>query len=360
MYRSTDLPLIIRLASGCVEEEQEGSSSGSSYSITRLVASCLDPADSPHVVMALLDTVGQSALTALMEMGSENAMIVAGLELIKSLAVSLPANELLQVLSLKCIQQLCRLMTGSGGEGVYSGVASRLPPATVSVLWEATGLLASRLAVCASAVAATHVPGCNDGDYRMLQALPLSVEEVVAVFHQVCDHLCTELATITTESQSDSSGLLVAVAFLRGAARWVLTIMEGDWKDSALVQIDTYQQSGGADLQRQQVMNHLVTERQERIRVTLSAQKRHLYSGVFNSALPFLMSRISTMSSHESDTQLQLLNDLFQLIIDYTECQFVNLPKNGVTTLYEITLSAMVTFVKRQMAERPEGTERKS
>ena len=356
MYRSADLPMIIRLISGCTESENHNSSH--SHSLCHLVASCRDAAESQHPVMELLTTVGGSIITALMEMGFENAMIVSGLGVIQGIAVSLPAYELLQVLSLDCIQQLFRLMTGSAGEGVYQHVVSRLTPETLSKLWEVTGLLASRLAVCASAVAGMHVAGCNDTEHLMLEALPLPVADIIAIFGQVCDHLCTELAVITTDAQKDSSSLSVAIAFLRGAARWVLTVSEGDWGDGDLVQIDTYQGTSAESLQRQHTINQLLSERQERIRGTSGVQQRQLYNGVFNAALPFLMSRISTMTLHESDTQLLLLTEIFQLIVDYTECQFVNLPKNGVTTLYEVTLGAMMAFVKRQMAERPEGSER--
>lgn len=357
--------MIIRQASGCTEAESfdgnhnSSASQSNRHSVMKLVSSCVD-ADNSAAVLALLNTVGGTVMTAVMEMGFENAMVLSGLELFKVLAVNLPAHELLQVLSLDCTQQLFRLMTGSAGEGMYQQVVARLTPETLSKLWEVTGLLASRLAVCASAVAARPVPGYNDFDQHMLQALSLPVEAVVAIFGQVCDHLCSELAGITTDAQSDSTSLLVAIAFLRGAARWVLTVCEGDWRDGDLVQIDTYQGIGeGVDLQRQHTINQLLSQRQERIRATSLAQQRQLYSGVFNAALPFVLSRISTMSSHEADTQLLLLTEIFQLIVDYTECQFVNLPSGGVTMLYEVTLGAMVAFVKRQMTESPGGVERK-
>lgn len=363
MYRSVVLPTVIRVACGCTESystSNPNSSSSSRQSVIDLVLSCRDPGDLQHPVLELLQSVGGAVVSGLMEMGGENAMVASGLEWIKGLAINLPAYELLQVLSLDCILQLFRLMTGSAGEDMYRHVVSRLTPETVSKLWEASGLLASRMAVCASAAAAVHVPGCNDRDQHTLESLPLAVSDVVAIFGQICDHLCKELAEFTTDTQSDSSELLVAIANLRGAARWVLSVSEGDWGDDDLVQIDTFQHGGnGVDLQRQHTINQLLTERQERILATSVAQQRQLYSGVFNSALPFLLSRISVMSLYEADTQLVLLTEVFQLIVDYTECQFVNLPKNGVTTLYEVTLSAMVTFVKRQMTVRPEALERK-
>jgi hypothetical protein len=357
MYRSLDLPMIIRLVSGCMEPDH--SRNNISHTISLLVTSCIDPTDSSRSLKERINTVGQCVVTTLTEMGNENSMILAGLNFVKGLAVSLPTYELLQALSLDFVQQMFHIMTGGGGDGIYSSIVSRLTPDTLSKLWEATGLFASRLGVCASGVAATHVQGCNDFDNLMFQLLSLSVDDIIAIFGQVCDHLCAELANITDSSRNDPSVLTVAIAFLRGAARWVLTVSEDDWMDSDLAQIDTYQENTtGIDLNRQHMVNQLITERRERIKSTSSAQHRKLYSGVFNTALPFVMSKICSLSTHESDVQLQLLHEVFGLIVDYTECQFVNLPSCEVVTLYEFTLTSMVTFANRQMAVQPTGRER--
>ena len=351
MYRSNEIPSLIRLSSGCTEHSNITCRLGQSVLDLVNSALALDTVGSSFSVVELLDTWIQCLLVALLEMGNENSMLTSGLALLRNVVIHLPPHELLQMLSLDCVSLFFQLMTGNDVEGVYGVVASRLCLENMSKLWEAAGLLASRVAICASAVAGTHISGLNDFDHFMFQALTLSMDEVVSIFSGVCDHLCTELASITTESRNDSSGFFLVIACLRGAARWVLNVSEDDWRDGDLLQIDTYRNDPDG-IQQQHMINQLLLERRERIKETSQNHQNRLYIGIFNSALPFLMSGISTLTIHESETQLELLNDTFRLIIDYVEFQFANLPRKCVMTLFDMTLQAMVTFSQKQSAER--------